>query len=417
MESNRPSLLFLSLVEPSLHSNGPAQRAYFTLQAFSRFYDIHLVILEVGFYEKPRSTGPDPLPCQAMTKIQVPMGLDCGYFARRGIFRLSPQLFFSLYQQPSSERFFSEMTAVQLATKLAGTPFDILHGFRLYTLPWAKVIATRLKIPLLQIDLDDLESHTRKRLADLYRSRHLRHLAAQFEADAQAFLKVEHTLDRACRRVFVCSEVDRHHLQNQFPALETVVLPNVVRLPRTQLIQVAHQPFTFLFIGTLGYFPNQDALEHFCATSWPVIVSRAQSTVELRIVGDGLPAHIKTWLARQPGVVLSGWVANLEEVYARADAVVIPLRAGGGTRIKLLEAMAYGVPVVSTTLGAEGIEVQSGTHAILADTPEAFAAGCLQLVQDATLRTHLAQNGKTLVNTLYTEDALTRRIGALGKRG
>ena len=417
MESNRPNLLFLSLVEPSLHSNGPAQRAYFTLQAFSRFYDIHLVILEVGFYEKPRSTGPDPLPCQSMTNIQVPMGLDCGYFTRRGIFRLSPQLFFSLYQRPSSERFFSEMTAVQLATKLAGTPFDILHGFRLYTLPWAKIIATRLKIPLLQIDLDDLESQTRKRLADLYRSRRLRHLAAQFEADAQEFLKVERTLDHSCRRVFVCSEVDRHHLQNQFPALETVVLPNVVRLPRTQPIQVAHQPFTFLFIGTLGYFPNQDALEYFCATSWPMIVSRARGAVELCIVGDGLPSHIKTWLARQPGVVLSGWVANLEEVYARADAVVIPLRAGGGTRIKLLEALAHGVPVVSTTLGAEGIEVQSGTHAILANTPEEFAAGCLQLVQDAALRNHLAQNGKALVSTLYTEDVLTRRIGALGKRG
>ncbi|HNB74014.1 MAG TPA: glycosyltransferase family 4 protein, partial [Acidobacteriota bacterium] len=136
-----------------------------------------------------------------------------------------------------------------------------------------------------------------------------------------------------------------------------------------------------------------------------------------RIVGDGLPSHVKTWLARQPGVVLSGWVANLEEVYARADAVVIPLRAGGGTRIKLLEALAHGVPVVSTTLGAEGIEVQSGTHAILANTPEEFAAGCLQLVQDAALRSHLAQNGKALVSTLYTEDVLTRRIGALGKRG
>ncbi|HNJ41501.1 MAG TPA: glycosyltransferase [Acidobacteriota bacterium] len=414
MESNRPNLLFLSLVEPSLHSNGPAQRAYFTLQAFSRFYDIHLVILEVGFYEKPRSTGPDPLPCQSMTNIQVPMGLDCGYFTRRGIFRLSPQLFFSLYQQPSSERFFSEMTAVQLATKLAGTPFDILHGFRLYTLPWAKIIATRLKIPLLQIDLDDLESHTRKRLADLYRSRHLRHLAAQFEADAQEFLKVEHTLDRSCRRVFVCSELDRHHLQRQLSTLDVVVLPNVVRLPEVQPLQRKHRSFTFLFVGTLGYFPNQDALEYFCATSWPMIVSRAQGAVELCIVGDGLPSHIKTWLARQPGVVLSGWVANLEDVYARADAVVIPLRAGGGTRIKLLEAMAYGVPVVSTSLGAEGIEVQPGTHAILADTPEAFAASCLRLLEDTALRTHLAQSGKALVNALYTEDALIRQIGALG---
>ncbi len=417
MESNRPKLLFLSLVEPSLHSNGPAQRAYFTLQAFSRFYDIHLVILEVGFYGTPRSTGIDPLPCQSMTKIQVPMGFDFGYFARRGIFRLSPQLFFSLYHQASLWQFFSETTAVRLATKLDGTAFDILHGFRLYTLPWAKVIAAKLKIPFIQIDLDDLESHTRKRLAELYRKRDQRHLAAQFETDAHEFLKVEHTLDRSCHRVCVCSELDRHHLQSQISTLEVVVLPNVVRLPSRQPIQMAHQPFTFLFVGTLGYLPNQDALEYFCATSWPMIVSRARGAVELRVVGDGLPSHITALLARQPGVVLSGWVANLEEVYARADVVVIPLRAGGGTRIKLLEALAHGVPVVSTTLGAEGIEVQSGTHAILADTPEAFAAGCLQLVQDAALRTHLAQNGKTLVNTLYTEDALTRRIGALGKRG
>lgn len=414
MESNRPNLLFLSLVEPSLHSNGPAQRAYFTLQAFSRLYDIHLVILDVGFYEKPRSTGSEPLPCQSMTTIQVPMGLDFGYFVRRGIFRLSPRLFFSLYQQASIWQFFSEMTAVQLATKLAGTPFDRVHGFRLYTLPWAKVIAARLKIPFIQIDLDDLESHTRKRLADLYRKRDQRHLAAQFETDAQEFLKLEHTLDRSCHRVCVCSELDRHHLQSQLSTLEVVVLPNVVRLPEVQPLRVQHSSFTFLFVGTLGYFPNQDALEYFCATSWPVVVSRARGAVELRIVGDGLPSHVKTWLARQPGIVLSGWVANLEEVYARADVVVIPLRAGGGTRIKLLEAMAHGVPVVSTSLGAEGIEVQSGTHAILADTPEEFAAGCLRLLEDAALRAHLAQSGKALVNAAYTEDALTRRIGALG---
>jgi glycosyltransferase involved in cell wall biosynthesis len=107
-------------------------------------------------------------------------------------------------------------------------------------------------------------------------------------------------------------------------------------------------------------------------------------------------------------------VADLEEAYARADVVVVPLRAGGGTRIKLLEAMAYGVPVISTTLGAEGIDIQSGTHAILVDNPFEFAASCLQLVQDAALRTRLAQNGKALVKAAYTEEALIRRIGALG---
>jgi glycosyltransferase involved in cell wall biosynthesis len=226
------------------------------------------------------------------------MGLDFGYIARKAMFRLSPQLFFSLYHQPSSWRFFSEVTAVQLATELAGTPFDIVHGFRLYMLPWAQVLAAKLGIPLIQIDSDDLESSTQKRLADLYRSQNQRSLAAEFEADAREFLKIEQTLDRHCHRVFVCSKLDQRHLQSQLSTVETVVLPNVVRLPEVQPKRGSHQPFTFLFVGTLGYFPNQDALEYFCATSWPVIVSNAGCPVELHIVGDGLPSHIKTSLAR-----------------------------------------------------------------------------------------------------------------------
>src|SRR5262249_34836826 len=154
-----------------------------------------------------------------------------------------------------------------------------------------------------------------------------------------------------------------------------VVIPNAVRVPTRIAARPRGGPFTLLFVGTLGYYPNEDAAIYFRAEILPRLQVTAGRSVRLLIVGSNPSARLQA-LARDHQVTVTGTVPDVTRYYAAADAVIVPLRAGGGTRIKVLEAFGHRRPVVSTTVGAQGIEVTPGTHLLIGDTPRAFADQC-----------------------------------------
>ena len=133
-------------------------------------------------------------------------------------------------------------------------------------------------------------------------------------------------------------------------------------------------PFTFLFVGTLGYFPNYDAVRWFSESVAPLIHARVTAPFRLVVVGPSTAGEFG------PEVTCTGWVDDLAGQYAAASAVVVPVRAGGGTRIKILEAFAHRRPVVSTSTGAEGLEAVVGEHFLLADEAADFADACAALM-------------------------------------
>jgi glycosyltransferase involved in cell wall biosynthesis len=183
-----------------------------------------------------------------------------------------------------------------------------------------------------------------------------------------------------------------------------------VRIPASLPPEPEREPFRFLFIGTLGYYPNEDAALLLCREIAPAIRSLSPVEVRFEIAGGGTSSRLREAAAAE-GVHLLGAVPDVRAAYDSAGALVVPLRAGGGTRIKILEAFSFGRPVVSTSIGAEGLAVAHERELLIADTPDAIASACVRLAGDSELRVQLAARGRALVNNAYSPAAVERVLG------
>jgi len=164
-----------------------------------------------------------------------------------------------------------------------------------------------------------------------------------------------------------------------------------------------------LFLAALDWYPNLDALDYLLEDIFP-LVRQASPSARLRIVGRRPPAGLKERIARCPGVELVGEVADVRPFLARAAVVVVPLRIGGGSRIKILEALAMGKAVVSTSIGAEGLAVTDGVHLSLADAPSDFAGRTVGLLKSPEERLRLGENGRKLVVERYSWDQMAKAL-------
>lgn len=163
-----------------------------------------------------------------------------------------------------------------------------------------------------------------------------------------------------------------------------------------------------VFVGSLDWLPNQDGLDFFARAIWPLIRSR-RPAARFQIVGRHPPEEIRQ-LERIEGIEVVGTVPDTRPWLAQAALAVVPLRIGGGTRIKIFEAMAMGKAVVSTTLGAEGLPVTSGEDVLLADQPEQFASAVVDLLENPEKRRAIAGSARRLVEENYSAETVARQF-------
>jgi glycosyltransferase involved in cell wall biosynthesis len=207
----------------------------------------------------------------------------------------------------------------------------------------------------------------------------------------------------------VVSERERDLVIRIMPEYERLaVVPNGVDLEANTGEFGAPQPDTLIYSGALTYDANLDAMEFFLRYIFPLVETQHPS-VSLRITGrhDGVPVER---LPLGQGVELTGYLDDVRPAVAQSWACVVPLCMGGGTRLKILEAMALGTPVVSTSKGAEGLEVTPGEDILIADKPAEFADAVLRLLSDETLRAKLSTNGRKLVRERYGWDQIGRKL-------
>ncbi|MHB1295233.1 MAG: glycosyltransferase family 4 protein [Anaerolineae bacterium] len=185
-------------------------------------------------------------------------------------------------------------------------------------------------------------------------------------------------------------------------------IPNGVDCAHNHPGLAPKRPGALVYNGALTYSANYDAMRYFLGEIYPLI-QRREPGASLTITGSTAGVDL-SGLPIGESVQLSGYVEDIRPVVAGSSVCVVPLRAGGGTRLKILEAMALGTPVVSTSKGAEGLDLVDGEHILIADEPAQFAAKTLRLLQDAALRERLAASARRLVEARHDWRSIGQRF-------
>jgi glycosyltransferase involved in cell wall biosynthesis len=164
-----------------------------------------------------------------------------------------------------------------------------------------------------------------------------------------------------------------------------------------------------VFVGSMDWMPNDDGIRWFAQAVFPLVRQR-QPDATLTVVGRSPSADMQRLAERTPGIRVTGSVPDVRPYLQRAVASVVPLRIGGGTRLKVFEAMAAGAPVVSTAIGAEGLPVQHGRHLLIADSPEAQAEAIVHLLTDRASALAMADRAREYVCTHCSWNAVARQF-------
>ena len=213
----------------------------------------------------------------------------------------------------------------------------------------------------------------------------------------------------ACRSAALTVAVsadDRDRLAAEAPGATVVDVPTGVDVEYFKPAGIPEVRGRLVFSGAMDWYPNEDGILHFISTTLP-LVRRARPDVTVTVIGRS-PSERLRKVAAENAVTVTGTVDDVRPHVAEGELYIVPLRVGGGTRLKIFEALAMGKPVLSTTVGAEGLAVENGRHLMLADGEQAFAAAAVRLLADADRRRALAGEGRRLVEEQYSWRQVTR---------
>jgi sugar transferase (PEP-CTERM/EpsH1 system associated) len=353
------------------------------------------------------SAGPLLDLCEWVDSIPVPRRSP-GLRLRQMLTTRRPDMAWRLWSTAFRDR---------LAMRLAEAPFDVVQIEAIELAPYLPTIEqarsqTGQSGPLVVYEDHNAEWVLQKRacLTDLRSPR--RWPAAAYSLVQWLRLKsYEAEVCRRADRVVAVSEADREAIRSIAPEVPVTVVPNGVDLEEHAGYRGPTETYDLVFTGKMDFRPNIDAMLWFGQQVWPLIHQR-RSRTRLAIVGQRPHRRLDS-LRNLPGITLTGWVEDVKPYIAGATVYVAPLRVGGGTRLKLLQAMAMGAAIVATSLGAEGFPVTHGQELLLADTPQDFAQAVLTLLDDAQARARLGQAARRLAQTAYGWEGLVPKLEAL----
>lgn len=292
-------------------------------------------------------------------------------------------------------------TAILRCREIIGNQaYDLIHASRSYCARLA--LGLRNSRPAFSLDLDEDDERVFSAIATLDALRGRAEFSAWRHLEARAFKNLVDAAIPHFDRVWVASAVDAARLGG------LAVIPNAIEaVPRPQRRDDGR---TLLFVGSLGYEPNEDAVEWFLSAVWPRLRTSGPP-LQLRIVGPDASEGLRL-VAREAGAEIVGWAENLRAQYETSTLSIAPVRAGAGTRIKLLEAAVHRVPIVSTTLGAEGLGMEDGCHLWLADNPADFSAAIEQALSRPAERLRRARAARAWVAEHFDRGVVVAHLAA-----
>jgi len=227
--------------------------------------------------------------------------------------------------------------------------------------------------------------------------------------DVQRWVQLQHRILAEAEAVTICSELDAERLDDP----KVVVVPNGYEVPPDPGERAPSRSAVMTQVGGLWYHPNADAAWWFATDVLPLI-RKYRADARFRVVGR--TDELVEGLRAVDHVDLRGQVLDVVTELATTDVSVVPIRSGGGTRVKILEAFSYRLPVVSTSVGCEGLEVEDGVHLLVADDAQSFAAACLRLLEDPALARDLSAAARELVEAKYAWVRLRPEVQAVARR-
>ncbi|NLU51899.1 MAG: glycosyltransferase [Clostridiaceae bacterium] len=211
-------------------------------------------------------------------------------------------------------------------------------------------------------------------------------------------------------RCFAITEKDRERIERMNSRARVSVVPAGVDISYFCPMDVPMEPYSIVSVASMDWPPNVEGILWFTAKIWPLVKQEIPQAA-VYVVGKNPPPEIKK-LASEEGIVVTGFVDDVREYMARATVLVVPLRTGGGMRIKILNALAMGKAVVSTSVGCEGIDVENNKNIYIADTEEEFAQRIIELLKDKGKREELGGEGLKLVREKYRWERIAEQIEA-----
>ena len=400
-------ILFLTSQLPYPPHQGGAIRTYNMIVNLAPRHEIHLL----SFVNSPddlERAGPLHQYCQTIQVVPIPR--------RSSLQRLLTTLFSSLpdmaLRLPSAE--FHQ----RLAARLEGERFDVVQVESIEMAPYAMGDAewktddrpfdpsTGLRAqdkPLWVFDDYNAEYVLQQRAFETDVRHPRRWIGALYSfIQWQKLHRYEAAVCQRVDRVVAVSEADKEILQKLGPGVEVTVIPNGVdtrAYDPGRTYPLVLEPHSIVFTGKMDFRPNIDAALWFCHQVLPLIKTQMPD-VHFYIVGQKPPPRLMS-LVEDPAVTITGYVDDAKPYIAGAGVYAVPLRIGGGTRLKIMEAMALGKAIVSTSLGCEGYPVTSGRELVIADTPQDFARCVVQLLGDARRRKELGRTGRRFVEERY----------------
>ncbi|UZP66152.1 glycosyltransferase family 4 protein [Desulfovibrio mangrovi] len=373
MASGKPSLLFISQNLPKRFASSGVTRLYFFVKMLCRDFDVVVATYFMPIFDKPEDVA-------ALEALGARVEAVHFNYPHEGSDRFSPKL-------PDRVR-----------VLLGEERFDIIHLERFWMHICLEGMWDTLGIPVV---LDEMDVE--------YKREERRFSVQGADAAARETWERERRQElETCRRadaVIAVTEADRETLLTELPELDITVIPTGqdvawLNAPLDNVLE--DRPYGVVFCGDYRHNPNVDAALYLAQDVWPLVKGRIPEAT-LTLLGGSPPPELQALAG--DGIEVPGWVDDLRPCYRREKVALAPIRFGSGIKAKIIEAAACGLPVVTTSIGAEGLTLEHGTDYFVEDTPEALAARTCTLLTDAGLRSAMSANGRNSVRT-YDWEAL-----------
>lgn len=386
-------VLFLAHLFPLPLDSGGKIKSYYTLKALASRHEVHLVSFLRSSEEERCVSGLESIGVRTRA-------IKLNRSRLRQVSDLAGSL---LTARPFiiTRDYRREMRQAVLQAVNDLSP-DVIHVDHLQMAQYAGVCGGCRVV----LDNHNVESMIIKRISETAQSRAMRVYARM---EWPKLRRYEIQACRASDMVLTVSEEDRATLLNLDRSLAKVhCVPIGTDIDYYQPVERTAGSLNILSIGTMYWPPNVDSMLYFTREILP-LVRREIPDSTLTIAGQR-PVESVLALAKEPGIRVTGYVDDEREIARDCGVFVVPLRSGSGVRVKILNALAMGLPVVSTSIGAEGLDVRSGEHLLIADDPPAFADAVVRVLRDPELAAALGRNGRQLVCEKHSWDRVGQRL-------